>query len=744
VSYKLQTQRIIPGGLNLLAPGDQVAEGDCLDLADWWPGAAGRLEQAPEVAQANLPTVTSAQDSLCQADGRIYYGGGGNLRQIGRAAEAAIDTGYDSTPLGMISYQGYCWIMNRSKQRKDDGTTVSDWTPAPPGVPTLTDGGVDGAALVPAVGNPPEVGGLPNEALYYYVTWQYGTLGESNPSTVATVITPATITPAVAGSIVRITMPTPPATATGWHIYRKVSSTVYRLNEGVIDIARTYVDDYGDEIHTHSDTKLLQLGIIMEGDHDAAPAARVIADQVYNGRILVASSAAHPNRIWWTPALQPGFFRAAANPNEGDWVDCGTDSGDAVLAMVCHPNMTVIYRQRSIWRNVGDFGAGNGGRLEVVVPDIGTVGVRGVVATSLGDYFIASDGVYRFSDWAQKVSQKVDPVFRGLATENLPTLGTAYRSQMAIGYKNGRLWVSYPNSAGAMAHSLVGHIETQRWFNNPIGYGAFLDTGTAFLGAGPGVFSLESTYGGGTVLGFQSEYQDCGKPDHQKTFADLVVIHNTQGITLTVKVRKDRNVFPTVAGVPTDEFTLTTITSTVLTREVIPLVSPLTYAAGHPELGTPIKARNLSIRITGNGAPTTPIVIETPMLLHYYEEAREAKSFDSDETDHGIPEVKTVDQVEFDIDSPNAGALLQVYSDKPGGAVVAREGSGQAIPQTVGRQAQRIVLTAPADGRLLRYTVTDPNTHKIYGVRARVLPIGEYLDGTVGEFWQPQPIGIGV
>src|ERR1041385_8537996 len=100
-----------------------------------------------------------------------------------------------------------------------------------------------------------------------------------------------------------------PATATGWNIYRKspTFSAPYRLNENVIDISRTYVDDYGNEVHTHSDTQLLQLGIIMEDDHDAAPAARIIANKVYNGRILVANSASHPNRIWYTQSLQPGL-----------------------------------------------------------------------------------------------------------------------------------------------------------------------------------------------------------------------------------------------------------------------------------------------------------------------------------------------------------------------------------------------------------------------------------------------------
>jgi hypothetical protein len=752
MAYKLQTQKILPGGLNLLAPGDQVTEGDCLDLTGWWAGAAGRLEQAPRsiVWNANPSWVIPA-DSLCQVDGRIYwsdYNGTRSLRQVGRTVggtlEAAIDTGFDSAPLGMISYQGFAWIMNRAtgKQRKDDGTTVTDWSPPPPGVPTLTDGGLHGTALTPAVGNPPENGGLLAQEYSYFITWQLGTLGETNPSTVGGVITPATITPALDGSIVRVTLPTPPANATGWNIYRKGPAllTPYRLNEGTIDITRTYVDDYGDALHTHSDDNLLSLGIVMEANHDPAPACKVIATQLYNGRIVVANSAANPNRIWYTPALQPGFFRGSGNPNEGDWVDCGTDKGDEILAMTVRPGIVVIYRSRTIWRHVGDFGDVNA-RLECVVPDLGIVGVRAVAQTSLGDYFVSNDGVYKFNnDWAQKLSAKVEPVFRGQVTEDLTQLATAYRSRCAIGYRNGRLWISYPSGGGTNLDSLIYHVDSQRWFADGAGsqgYGAFLDVGTEFLGAGNGLFALEHSYGA-SGLGFHSEYQDGGLPDHEKTWADLVLNHNTHGQTLTIVIRTNK-----YAG-SNDSFTLTTIVSSALTKQVIALLYPSDYAVTALR-GQPIRAYNLSVRITGTGAASAPpVIIDTPMLLHCYLEARRAKSFDSDETDHGAQGVKTVDQMEFDIDATAGNALLLVYSDVPGGAMVDRTSGGVLIPQTAGRQLRRLVLAAPADGNLLRYRAGATTEFQIYGMRARLLRIGVYLDGTVGDFWQPQPISIGV
>src|SRR5581483_4529329 len=65
MAYKPLDLKITPGGLNLLAPGDQVAEGDCLDLTGFWPGAAGKLEQAPGYTHLSTAHLTNSFDGLC-------------------------------------------------------------------------------------------------------------------------------------------------------------------------------------------------------------------------------------------------------------------------------------------------------------------------------------------------------------------------------------------------------------------------------------------------------------------------------------------------------------------------------------------------------------------------------------------------------------------------------------------------------------------------------------------------------
>ncbi len=745
MSYKLNEQRISPGGLNVLVPADQnprraaltdlvgVPQGESLDLTDWWAASEGRLEQAPQFVLASVPSVTNPQNSILQADGRIYYSDGVNLRQIGRIGESPIDSGYDGYPLGMISFQGYAWFMNRALQRKDDGTTVTDWTVAAPPVPTLADNGYNGFDQ-----------GLLSKPYVYYITWIMAGLGETQPSP------PATITPAVDFSEVEITRPTIPAAATGWNIYREVppggapgDGVPYLLNQTpIIPLATGYQDSGNGDVGTgaSSDTALLTFGVIMEADHDPAPPARIVANQSYNGRIVVANSAAHPNRIWFTQALQPSFFRGSGNPNGGDWVDVGTDAGDEIRALIVRPGMLVIYRAKSIWVHLLDFADPNK-LLQPAAPDIGVVGPRAVVSTGIGDYFVGPDGVYRFNnDWPEKLSGKVEPIFRGLATENFPVLGTAFRSQCAIGHRLGRLFVSYPNTSGLPAATLVCHLASGRWFADSVGYSAFLDTGTQFLAASGGVFALEAAYNSSnTLLAYQSQYHDSGLPDRLKTWADLVFEHNTQGVTLSIVCRQNKNANPT-----NDSFTLITFSSSTHTKSIFPLVYPAGYAVS-ALVGKPIKSFNLSIRITGNGAATgAPILIDSPILLHYYVEARVGKTFDSGNTNHGLEGVGTIDQIELDIDSSDGAATLLISSDIPAGVMADRTSGGIAIAQSTGRQILRLQLATPIDGRLFRHQISSTTDFGLYGYRVRILPIGVYADGAQSDFWYTEPLSAGV
>jgi hypothetical protein len=588
--------------------------------------------------------------------------------------------------------------------------------------------------------------GMPRDDYDYFLTWQTANLGESNPSAawhvgVVNLGTRVRIDrSSMSGGI--------PTGVTGWNVYRQSTTMVwpYRVNTTVIDISATFYDDFGDKTGSSSpaepqdeDYIVADLAIQVERDHIAPPAARIMATDIYNGRIVVANTAANPNRVFFTKPLEPGYFRFQ------DWVDVGTDTGDEIRFLAVKPGQITVYRAKSIWRILGDFGDANG-RIEVVVPDLGTVGPNAVVTTSLGDYFRAPEGIYKFNgDWAQKVSTKVEPLFRGQAPENF--IAETDKSQCALGFENGRLWVT--TYCGTLLRGpLCYHVESDRWFRGITGYLAYGRTSQGLVGADQGVRVINGDPTTSTFA-YQSAYFDCDLPDHEKTWADLVISFNTNfvGLAVTIRINKNSSFDPTL-----HEFTVASLdpaataqfggTSYHQTKQqIIPLVYPNTYPTVALR-GLPVRSYNISIRLTGTAVPYAS-VIDSPILLHYYLEARQAKVFDTDETDHGMPGVvKVVSQVEFDIDSTAGPAALQIYSDVPGGVMTAQLLTPLVIAQTAGRQSVKIVLNPPVEGKLLRYSATTVTQFQVYNFHARITPIGVYLDGSISETWDTRPIPI--
>jgi hypothetical protein len=375
---------------------------------------------------------------------------------------------------------------------------------------------------------------------------------------------------------------------------------------------------------------------------------------------------------------------------------------------------------------------------------MGTVGPRAVVCTSLGDYFRGPEGIYQFTgDWAKPISAKLEPIFTGKDCENFIAEDQTYRRNCALGFSNGRLWVSYTASGATTNNtSFIYHVSTDRWFARDFGFGAFTFTTRGLLAAGAYYcFQLEIGYIdiGQTVCRYQSAYENDGLPDHEKTWADLVITHNTIGQDFYVRCRTNRQ------ATPDDTFDLDYVLNS---SDLIKSVIPLNYPAAHPNAslrGKPIRSYNLSIRIDGNAPNSAPgATIDTPLILHYYLEARQARTFDTDETDHGAPGVvKAVDRVEFDIDTTTtAAATLQIHSDVPGGTMAPRLATPVTIKQTNGRAVVQVVLPAIIEGKLLRYRVESPVPINLYGARVRLTPIGVYIDGSNGETWDTRPIPI--
>lgn len=727
MAYKQQVIQIMPKGLNLLPPGD-APDGAALALTGWWPGAIGKLQQAKGWVQRNDTDVTDAIHSISETQGRVYYAADDDLYQMGRGEPEPIDSGYDGWPLSLVGAGKYMWIMNRARQRKDDGINTYDWV----SVETP-----NGTATVISVG----AGSLLEGTYQYYVTFVNADGDESNPSPALTAIF------ALDNSVV-IERPSATGTYTSWNLYRQSpgSASVYKVNIQPIPWATDEYTDYGDVEHEQTDEDLIGRGEVMEEDHDPPPAARVMADKTYNDRLVVANTAAHPNRVYFTRSGQYSFFPS------GQFLDCGNDQGDPILHISCKPGYIVFYRQRSIWRLVGDFDDQNA-RMEPFVPDIGVVGMRAVAVSSQGDFFVGgreglATGVYRCSDWAEKVSAKIEPVFQSFDLDEYELLSQpdAWTNETvvgcALGFCDEKLWFSYPgrprdysDPPGTNTQSFIYDVPTQRWFARRGGFQCFYAGSLAWYGGGieGGVMALDQALtdnGNPMPMVFQSQYEDAGFPDREKTWADLIVNHHTQASTalkLTIRLNKLR----TGGGV--DEFDLVNFSSPTETRSVFPLKYPDNYVLP-AKRGLPIRSLSLSVRIAGDGYGFTSI--DTPLHLHYYLEARRGVTFDSGPTDHGYAGVKVVNEVEIDMDASDAPAALTIWTDKPGDVLTKRV-DGHLISATNGRQIVSIVLDSKIEGKLLRYQVAGDDV-QIYAFRAKIIPIGVYVDGSVSEVWESE------
>jgi hypothetical protein len=729
MAYKLETLKIFPGGTNLVAPGDQVPAGDCLELTGFWPSSVGKLQQTQGYT-VRAATGGGDPTAIAEENGRTYFATGALISQVGRGTFGG---GFDGEPVGLVGFQRHMWIMNRASQHRDDGTNYLPWaTETPALAPTDSTGTGEH---------------LPDGEYEYFVTFIDNDFYESNPSPRLNV----SLGPAADDGQITVTRPDAaiPANIFAWNLYRK-SPNVFeklKLNTAPIPYATTTYLDTGGQDQTEED--LIGFGEELEEDHDAPPAARVMADKPFNGRIVVASTADYPNRIYYTKSGQPAFF-----PRD-NFVDVGADTGDAVLRISVKPGLLIVYREHSIWRQVGDFDD-TGALMEPLVPEMGIVGPNAVAATSRGDYFVGgrasvAEGVYRLNDWAEALSTKVQPIFHPFLIENFEVLNQTWAKLCALGFNNGRLWFSYPESGETHNNrSLILDIETMRWFSRKHGFGTFYNGSRFFYAGGPetegSIVSLEDTStnddGVAIDLAFQSEYQDCGLPDREKTWADLVIDHNTQDAALVVTIRTNKQ----RTGGGYDSFAVATIQSGSLTRETIPLIYPADYPDTEKRL-KPIRARNLSVRIEGPGPVGGFCSIDSPILLHWYLEARGGMTFDTGITDHGTPALKTVYEVEADIDA-RGNWLLEISSDYPGGEMAVRDTI--VLAPTNGREIVTYVLPTVREGKLLRYRLADggdlggsPDGIQVYGFRVKLVPIGVTLDGAAGEVWQTTPLAPG-
>jgi hypothetical protein len=562
------------------------------------------------------------------------------------------------------------------------------------------------------------MGTIEGRDVQYYYTYVTADEIESNPSPVSTALK----FNRRAASLSGLAISADPQ-VTGKYIYRTGGTlgAVYRVNSTPVANGTTsYTDQATDE-------DLTTRGIILRTNHDAPPAAAGCIGPFF-GRLIAYHSTANPNRFWWSKQDYPWAWPGAANNTIGNWADAGQTT-EPIHAATMQNRIILFYKSASIWRLIGDPDATDG-VVEKTRSSIGCVGPRAVCQADDGDYFVGTEGVYYFNgDAARKISQKIDPIFKG-QTVTLATgitvlpISAANKANSAVAYVNGRLYMSYTQSGSSSNDAtLIYDIESQRWYQHSVGYTALANEEGVLIGGtsagavnqleAPSVFT---DAGSAFTVTYQSKYFDLALADAQKTFEDFVIDIDCGSATLTVTAHLDNG---------TGSISLGTISG-----------SGRQKFSRQFSTGSGTKATNISIRITGS--TSTEIAIYG-MWLHYYTEARSARSFDTDEMDYGVKGVKLIRQLEFDIEN-SATVNTTLLTDLPGNQMTSR--LTPTLAAGSGRRVVPVVLSTVQKGFLHRLVLDDTSAQfNLYGLRAEIKPVGDYV--IAGELWTTDEINWG-
>lgn len=579
------------------------------------------------------------------------------------------------------------------------------------------------------------VGENSSGAISYYVSFVNAQIEDSNPSPVSNAVIAGTQTITLSG------IPTSSDTnVTQRWIYRLGGGLSQPYRVGVLfDNATTTWEDHTTNAIAQRDN------LVMPVDRDLPPAAKGVIGPIF-GKLVAFNTNVHPARLFWTTSGNHWYFPGADDEFVGNWEDAGGDD-DGIVQCTDHRPVMVIYKQRSIWRLVGDPDTSSPQKTN---SHVGLVGPNAVVNGGGVDWFVGKEGVYRFNmDTEEKISSAIDPIFKGDYVQLydgalLPPISPDNLDKTAVELIGDRLRVSYCEHPSPVPNVVaVFHIDTNRWSSEKYSFVAPAFTVMLNEGSDRGLFG-GVTSGGGYLYwletaGFvgddgtpytaiwQSGFQDQGLPDNLKVYTDLeiecqTIVGSSGDSPLTVSIIYDNG---TVVN-------LGTLSSTGSTKPRFTGIFRLMSESGQ-DIGR--TAKNASIRITSSVSGT---VIIFGVFLHWYPEERIARTFDSGITDFNLPErVKQVDHVEMYITASGQQLKRVFASDLPGRVLAHREDVNFAAVNGRGTVRQR--LGSIVEGRNFRLTISDApsgSTYQVHQIRARMRPIGEYIDGTNGEYFE--------
>jgi len=625
---------------------------------------------------------------------------------------------------------------------------------------------------------------LPNGTYRFYLTFQSTDFSvESNPS-------PPSPPVVVANGAITVTIPAldaPTDTRVGFiNIYATggTLSAAYRVGQVASTVAAP-ATTFPDSI---ADLQATQNGIVMSIVNGLPPACSGIIGPQFS-QLMAFSTVANPNRVYYTQPGLPQYWNT--DPQVGDFFDVGL-SGEAIVWATIHANLTVFYKERSIWILIGSPLTG---QLEQMYEGAGLCGQFALAPAGQVDYYISANGLCLFDMTESHVlSGNILPLFNQnlansgpLTTPGSVMPGSFFNSRstacyaIALGHAMGRLYIAYaenslgsvttggPDAGAAASYNLLvfdegpepernAYLASQRpgrWFYhrnaiaNTVGgfFGFFFDgtnmIGLSGVGAGAAQgFSLADfrTFAGtdpGNVpitCVYQSHFEDCGMPQIPKVWLEVVIDIETIAVGGTIYVAFNNGVGANVqdSDEPPNSYSpaLTAIGGFGTTAR-----RSISYALP----GGGIEALNMSVALLANAAAGTII---HNVYLYYYEEARLAILATTLPTDLGIGKVKQCKELQLDIDSTGGTVQVTIMSDLPGNALATRQ-------SPVVAENSRGVFKYPfaiTEGFLWKLIFYGPSYFRLYSARMLVRVLGVFVEGyesAAGFLWDSMQQDLG-
>ena len=738
MGYQRKEIQILGGSLNLLPPVDKIPITDYLLAQNWRVDRLGRLvTRFGYSLKGNYAGATFAHSAAIYGgvEGNWYVAanlpqGGGGLWFAG-GNFSYIAGGYDGNRVGMVPFDGAMYFMNQGAQGKHTPALgYQPWTVLSP--PTT--------ALKAAAGTADASG--PNGTYQFYVT--YETTDESQETNPGPVSAPVVLS---GQDVILTNIPISTAANVGIRNIYATGGTlgqpylVGAINDNTTTSAAFNLADQTATpgsalLAPWNDLSATDEGIVMPIQNDPPPPAAVMVGP-YFARLIACNTLTNPNRLWWTDPDEV-YWPGASDPAVGNWVDVGSD-GEAIVWCTMHTNVLVIYKERSIWRLVGDPDTGT---LEQVVEGVGLVSAFAVTSAGQHDYFVAPNGLYKFDlDRATDITDPIRPLFDTTYQNAGPLTrlgsiapGPNYFSNslncygVALGYAMGKLYVAFmEESSIAQTHCpmLVMHEASGKWFyhrtasdaGDLVGFKGFVFDGVNMVGlTGDGnsffLFSLDDFQGHYTQDSinaaiecvWQSHFEDVGAPDNQKNWLEVVIDWEPAGDNATVWVAYDGG------------------------TRALTSIGQLPAGTSRAQVSFPlgqdgVLAKNISVAIDCQS--NFGIVLHN-VYLYYYEEARLAMSASTIPVDLGSPKVKQCKELQLDIDASRGPVSVNLYSDLPSNQLAVQH--SLTVAQGYGRSPINFPFSV-TEGYLWRIALTGLNSNpfRLYAARLLMRQMGTYV-----------------